>query len=325
MLLNTKKRLTALCFFSMMSLYAQESIMTVKAKAGDLFNQERYQEALPLFQDLLVRTKSKDYNFEIARVYAKLGDKEKAMLYLNAYTSAKAVDAKLIEFIEFIPDFESLHQLDEWKLFVQNLKEQDIKKNSPYASIISQLETIFDRDQSIRKQYNQTQSIHGNYSNELKAVSDEMKKIDQANLQEVEAILVKHGWLGADQIGYKANKTLFLVIQHADLTVQQKYQTMIADALKKGKVDAKDYATMADRIAMYEGRKQIYGTQVVSIEKGEILLWPIEDIGKINELRKQMGITQTIEEYMSTMLGQEWNIDTYKEQLPQILKHLNIK
>ncbi len=48
-----------------------------------------------------------------------------------------------------------------------------------------------------------------------------MLKKDSLNLQKISQILDKYGWVGAEKVGEKANQTLFLVIQHADLKTQK--------------------------------------------------------------------------------------------------------
>src|SRR5436190_12861202 len=73
--------------------------------------------------------------------------------------------------------------------------------------IKKELAVIFNRDQKVRK----------GDSAQFWAY------IDSTNLAKVSSIIDKHGWLGKSQIGNRANYTLWLVIQHADLKTQEKY------------------------------------------------------------------------------------------------------
>ena len=53
---------------------------------------------------------------------------------------------------------------------------------------------------------------------------------------------------------------------------------------------------MQDRILMNQGKKQIYGSQVVYNKKGEQVFYPIEDEANVNIRRAKIGM-QPIEEY----------------------------
>lgn len=67
---------------------------------------------------------------------------------------------------------------------------------------------------------------------------------------------------------------------------------------------------MKDRMLMYEGKRQLYGTQVAgrlfvdSVTKEKVwtnFIWSIEDWENINEIRNTMDITTSIEEYANAM------------------------
>lgn len=75
-----------------------------------------------------------------------------------------------------------------------------------------------------------------------------------------------------------------------------------------------DAAMMEDRLLMYQGKKQVYGTQATSTvgKDGSMAIWPIEDPEKVNERRKAAGFTNTIEEN-AQRLNAAYNP---KEELP---------
>lgn len=58
---------------------------------------------------------------------------------------------------------------------------------------------------------------------EIASNAGKIAENDKKNLQIIESIISKHGWLGQKDIGMKANATMFMVIQHADLKTQEKY------------------------------------------------------------------------------------------------------
>lgn len=136
-----------------------------------------------------------------------------------------------------------------------------------------------------------------------------MQFIDSTNLVRVEAILAQYGWLGRSAIGAEANSTLFFVIQHADLETQLKYFPILQRSVEMGESKMSHMALMQDRILMRQGKKQIYGSQVV-INKttGAQEFHPIEDEKNVNVRRAKMGM-QTLEEY-AKFFGLEYILPT---------------
>ena len=89
-----------------------------------------------------------------------------------------------------------------------------------------------------------------------------MKQKYSENLEIVKEILDQHGWLGKDIVGHYGNRALFLSIQHSDLETQITYLPMMREAVKNGNAEPANLALLEDRVAVRQGRKQIYGTQL---------------------------------------------------------------
>jgi hypothetical protein len=68
---------------------------------------------------------------------------------------------------------------------------------------------------------------------------------------------------------------------------------------KQGEASATDAAKMRDRLLMFQGKKQIYGTQAANWVRPEdgTVIWPIEDAENVNKRRKEAGFKTTVEEY----------------------------
>jgi len=114
---------------------------------------------------------------------------------------------------------------------------------------------------------------------------------DSVNLVKVKAILDKHGWLGPDVIGNSGSLTLFLVIQHADKQTQEKYLPAMREAASNGKAAPANLALLEDRVALEEGKKQIYGSQIGRDEKtGKFYIRPIEDEINVDTRRAAVGL-----------------------------------
>jgi hypothetical protein len=97
------------------------------------------------------------------------------------------------------------------------------------------------------------------------------------------------GW-ERSTIGAKANYTLFLVIQHAELAYQEKYYPLMEQSVNEGESRPGDLAMLQDRILMRQDKKQIYGSQVVFNKiTGDQEFYPIEDEKNVNVRRAKGG------------------------------------
>jgi hypothetical protein len=190
----------------------------------------------------------------------------------------------------------------------------EIDESKFKTELLPTLDTLYNEDQSFRNKY--FELITGKAP---QTVIDSMRTIikqkDSINLIKVNKILNQYGWLGPQDIGMNGSQALFLVIQHADLKTQQKYLPMIEKAEREGKISSSNLAILQDRIAMREGKKQLYGSQEFTDKiTGISYRYPIINPDKLDERRKSMGL-QPMEEY-----DKNWDVNDYKKKLPEIEK-----
>ncbi len=155
-----------------------------------------------------------------------------------------------------------------------------VKNNLDLPAIKKELKAIYERDQKTRK------------SGDSAAFAG---YIDSSNQVQIKSLIAKYGWMGKSLIG-NYNQVLFLVIQHADSAIQEKYFPQLQQSVDEGESSALDLAMMQDRILMRRGVNQIYGSQVVSDGNGDWKFYPIEDEKNVNTRRAKIGL-QPIEEY----------------------------
>ena len=173
-----------------------------------------------------------------------------------------------------------------------------------YRLLTTQLDNILTYDQKYRMMIEEIEAKHGPESPEMKALWKTIQKNDSLNLIQVTNILDKYGWLGADAVGERGNSALFFVIQHADLKAQEKYLPMMRQAVKDGKANGSQLAMLEDRVAIRQGRKQIYGSQITrDNQTGTFSISPIEDEANVNKRRAAVGL-MPLEEYVK-----RWNIE----------------
>ncbi len=156
-----------------------------------------------------------------------------------------------------------------------------VKDNFDLKAIKKELKAIYERDQKTRAHGDSAKFMH---------------YIDSCNQVQITTLIEKYGWMGKSLVGEGYNQAFFLVIQHADLATQKKYFPLFQQSVEEGESKASDMAMMQDRILMREGKKQIYGSQVVFNKTGGQEFYPIEDEKNVNIRRKKVGL-QPIEDY----------------------------
>jgi hypothetical protein len=125
---------------------------------------------------------------------------------------------------------------------------------------------------------------------------------DSINLADTRALLDQYGWLGIDQVGKKANESLFLIIQHADSSVLQRYFPLLAQSYELGQTPSRFYALMLDRLLTDMGQKQVFGTQFKK-ENGKFVTFPLQDEKGIEQRRKRMGL-EPLERQLKELNGE---------------------
>lgn len=184
-------------------------------------------------------------------------------------------------------------------------------------NIQTTLDSIWKTDQETRFELIKLQQEGKMKSEEFKHLLQKMKKADSLNLSKVQSLL-DNGW--PDNLNFQGNQTIFLVIQHADLETQKQYLPAIENAVKENKSLPSNLALLKDRIALREGNKQIYGSQVfIDSNTGAKYVQPLENPEKVDSLRAEVGLP-TMQIYLAQSFQMEWSLEQYYEDLPTIEK-----
>lgn len=204
-------------------------------------------------------------------------------------------------------------------LFLILFSCKKVEKTSINLELKKELSEIEFRDQAVRFITDQTPKdsldliakrikVDPTYfKNNYKSVS---VTLDGENIKRVEEIIAKYGYPGKALVGTPENRAAWIVIQHSSPQVIQKYLPMLREAVKNGDLDRQSLALTEDRNLMYQGKKQIYGSQFFEAN-GKPAFWPIENSEKVNELRKEAGFVQTIEEYSKDLYGNDFQYKIY--------------
>jgi hypothetical protein len=171
------------------------------------------------------------------------------------------------------------------------LLESELGRHNHYKNETLILDTVLKYDQGIRKELALRVRAFGRMSKEVNEVYPIMRYVDSVNCLKVTKILDEHGWLGATEIGSEGNSTLFLVIQHAELDVQEKYLPMLRKSVEDGNAEASALAYLEDRVLLKHGKKQLYGSQIeYDTLTDKYIVSPIEDEPNVNKRRASVGL-----------------------------------
>ena len=123
------------------------------------------------------------------------------------------------------------------------------------------------------------------------------QRVIRTNFLTVQKILATYGYPTYTLVGQESSKRYFLLVQHSDfdLGFQQRALKMMRREVTNKNASGQQYAALADRIAINQGKAQVYGTQVLM--SGNTKIKPCIAPDKLNNRRKSVGL-EPIEDYL---------------------------
>jgi len=119
----------------------------------------------------------------------------------------------------------------------------------------------------------------------------DMQRIDGDNTAYLKKLVGEQGWIDCDRFGKETSNTAFLIVQHSgDIPLMMGALSPIEKDVKSGKLDPQPYALLFDRIKIFTGEKQRFGTQIGQGPKGQPVVLPLEDQAKVEDFRKEIGL-----------------------------------
>lgn len=152
-------------------------------------------------------------------------------------------------------------------------------------SLQQKLLLMLKEDKKVREQLAKDGSLFEGYH-------PEMEKVHLKNARILEETIDEFGWPGKSLVGKKGAEAAWIILQHAislpDL--QKKIAKVLEDEVEKGEVEAKHLAMLIDRICFFEGKPQIYGTNIDWNDEGFLKPTPITDEKNVNKRREDVGL-----------------------------------
>lgn len=116
--------------------------------------------------------------------------------------------------------------------------------------------------------------------------------LHEKNALRLEAIIAQLGWPTELVVGEPAARAAWLVAQHAISRpeFQRACLALLAEAARGHRVPLWQPAMLEDRIRMFEGRPQLYGTQLQPDAHGNLRPYAIENPESVEERRRAVGL-----------------------------------
>jgi hypothetical protein len=119
-----------------------------------------------------------------------------------------------------------------------------------------------------------------------------MEAVHNANADLLAQVFDVMGWPGRHRLDDDGAAAAFIILQHAIARpeIQRRGLSLMLDAIPQGHANAMDAAYLADRIAIYEGGKQTFGTQFDWDSNGQLSPAPTHDLANLEERRASVGL-----------------------------------
>jgi len=227
------------------------------------------------------------YNYACALSVGKQNDSCFKYLYL-----AIKMDTTINSLID--PDLLTVREDKQWNKYEKyvisliNSKFKNPYNDIEYASALWRLRAM---DQAFFMEIGIAARKTGSKSSVVEALWRAKFILQKYSQKDLEELLSKKGWPRLKDVGKEAAMGAYLVIQHSNSELQNKYLPDIKKACEAGELRWERYALMYDRSLFNDNKPQKYGTHTRYNEnKGKEELYPLEDETKVDLWRKELGL-----------------------------------
>lgn len=128
-----------------------------------------------------------------------------------------------------------------------------------------------------------------------------MQALHNKNAEVLDEIIDYIGYPTAEKLGTEASEAAWIIIQHAISRpdFMRKCLKLLEDSNPETHAENINIAYLSDRIAVFEGRPQLYGTQFDWDENGQLSPNIYDDLNEVNERRKSLGLNSLEEQTAS--------------------------
>ena len=165
----------------------------------------------------------------------------------------------------------------------------------PYRQLLDQLATA---DWQDRKALFQVFRQHGFRFPAADSANRWLLRQDSLRLRTFQMAERRYGWPRTSRVGEQGVKDAYLLVQHAPAPVHASYQDTLRATYERGELSSPVYATYVDRVLLYQGQRQRYGTQsgrrVLATGQEEDYLLPVEELSALDQRRATMQLAPLV-------------------------------
>jgi hypothetical protein len=132
--------------------------------------------------------------------------------------------------------------------------------------------------------------------NDQAALKDPARKANRPsimadNLEYLRNLTQRVGWIDILRFGKSSASAAILIAKHgSDLSLMKAALPIVeADVIKHGG-SGEMYSVLYDELQITLGNRQRYGTQIDTDKDGHLYILPLEDLGRVDQYRKEIGI-----------------------------------
>lgn len=162
------------------------------------------------------------------------------------------------------------------------IDREDINRPNLNEAYMSELKTMCDEDQRLRKQLLKDDGGSDKLWQEINAT-------DSLHIVRLQELIAQYGFPTYNNVGHQGVNDAALIAQHADPDFLHCFLEQATPAAAEGDFDLTWIAMMTDRDLVCQGKPQLYGTQLLTRD-GITAFEPIEDIERLDERRASMGL-----------------------------------
>ena len=118
-----------------------------------------------------------------------------------------------------------------------------------------------------------------------------MERVHRQNAAQLDIWLDQSGFPTVEQVGAAASEAAWLIVQHAigQPAFMKKALRLFEKAVTAGQADAKLMPYLSDRIAVFSGQPQLFGTQFDWDDTGQLSPQQYDDLTAVNQRRHELG------------------------------------
>jgi hypothetical protein len=154
------------------------------------------------------------------------------------------------------------------------------------AELRNQLLSLIEEDERVRTELAADGSLFEGYY-------PRMESVHRKNTAVLRTIIDQHGWPGFDLVDQDGEEAAWRIMQHSigEPDFMRSALKLLKTAVENQQAPSWQIAYLEDRIRMFEGRLQLYGTSFDWDEQGQMSPYPaIENPEQLNERRAEMGL-----------------------------------